>query len=137
MFRFTIRDVLWLTVVVALGVALWLERQQRFNAGPSRFPTLTDSHIIEACQRLNTGKSGPDMLAEWKRGNLGITKDRIAEYDELRTATGPSRIHHTHYRCTIHNEQTNQSEFIFIDFNQLGYINSPTVQQKGPVVWSH
>ena len=24
--RFTIRDLLWLTVVVALGVALWLER---------------------------------------------------------------------------------------------------------------
>jgi hypothetical protein len=26
MFRFTIRDVLWLTVVVALGVVLWIER---------------------------------------------------------------------------------------------------------------
>jgi hypothetical protein len=26
MFRFTIRDVLWLTVVVALGVAWWLDR---------------------------------------------------------------------------------------------------------------
>jgi len=28
MFRFTIRDVLWLTVVVALAIALWLERQR-------------------------------------------------------------------------------------------------------------
>jgi hypothetical protein len=28
MFRFTIRDVLWLTVVVALGVALWLEHRR-------------------------------------------------------------------------------------------------------------
>jgi hypothetical protein len=28
MFRFTIRDVLWLTVVVALGVALWLAWRQ-------------------------------------------------------------------------------------------------------------
>jgi hypothetical protein len=27
MFRFTIRDVLWLTVVVALGVSLWLQRR--------------------------------------------------------------------------------------------------------------
>jgi hypothetical protein len=26
MFRFTIRDVLWLTVVVALGVAWWADR---------------------------------------------------------------------------------------------------------------
>ena len=29
MFRFTIRDVLWLTVVVALGVAFCVERSQR------------------------------------------------------------------------------------------------------------
>jgi hypothetical protein len=28
MFRFTIRDVLWLTVVVGLAVALWLEHSQ-------------------------------------------------------------------------------------------------------------
>ena len=28
MFRFTIRDVLWLTVVVGLGCALWIERGQ-------------------------------------------------------------------------------------------------------------
>jgi len=28
MFRFTIRDVLWLTVVVALAVALWVDRSR-------------------------------------------------------------------------------------------------------------
>jgi len=28
MFRFTIRDVLWLTVVVALGVAWWADRSR-------------------------------------------------------------------------------------------------------------
>jgi hypothetical protein len=28
MFRFTIRDVLWLTVVVALGVGWWLDQRQ-------------------------------------------------------------------------------------------------------------
>jgi len=28
MFRFTIRDVLWLMVVVGLGVALWIERSR-------------------------------------------------------------------------------------------------------------
>jgi|SoiMethySBSTD1v2_1073268.scaffolds.fasta_scaffold3009726_2 hypothetical protein len=28
MFRFTIRDVLWLTVVVALAVGWWIERQR-------------------------------------------------------------------------------------------------------------
>ena len=29
MFRFTIRDVLWLTVVVALGVGWWADRRAR------------------------------------------------------------------------------------------------------------
>jgi hypothetical protein len=28
MFRFTIRDVLWLTALVALGVAWWSDRRQ-------------------------------------------------------------------------------------------------------------
>ena len=32
MFRFTIRDVLWLTVVVALAVAFCVERSQRVAA---------------------------------------------------------------------------------------------------------
>jgi hypothetical protein len=31
MFRFTIRDMLWLTVVVALGVAWWIERRDSLN----------------------------------------------------------------------------------------------------------
>jgi hypothetical protein len=137
MFRFTIRDVLWLTVVVALAVALCLERQRRFGSSPSKFPTLRDSQVLEAWQRMNSGKPGPNILADWKRGNVSIEKERIAEYDELRTATGPSRIHHTHYRCAIHNVRTNEIGIIFIDFNQLGYVNSPPVQQKGAVVWSN
>jgi hypothetical protein len=31
MLRFTIRDVLWLTVVVALGVAWWIDRTRLMN----------------------------------------------------------------------------------------------------------
>jgi hypothetical protein len=31
MFRFTIRDLLWLTVVVALGVAWWMDRAALTN----------------------------------------------------------------------------------------------------------
>jgi hypothetical protein len=31
MFRFSVRDVLWLTVVVAIGVAFMLERSKRLN----------------------------------------------------------------------------------------------------------
>ena len=32
MFRFTIRDVLWLTVVVAMGVGWWVERARNEQA---------------------------------------------------------------------------------------------------------
>jgi len=31
MFRFTIRDVLWLTVVVGLGLGWWMDRQSLSN----------------------------------------------------------------------------------------------------------
>jgi len=36
MFRFTIRDVLWLTVVVALGVGWWLDRRDVASRGDAR-----------------------------------------------------------------------------------------------------
>ena len=35
MFRFTIRDVLWLTVVAGLGVAWWLDRERVWKRGES------------------------------------------------------------------------------------------------------
>ena len=47
--RFTIRDLLWLTLVVALGVALWLEHRQRefvevhFNATQLAPPIKTNA----------------------------------------------------------------------------------------------
>ena len=44
MFRFTIRDVLWLTVVVAMGVAWWIDRQRpgRPNQWQSRAEALAE-----------------------------------------------------------------------------------------------
>ena len=36
MFRFTIRDVLWLTVVAALTVALWIEHRSAVTARQER-----------------------------------------------------------------------------------------------------
>jgi hypothetical protein len=42
MLRFTIRDVLWLTVVVALSVVLWLDRRsirtERTSLAQQRLP---------------------------------------------------------------------------------------------------
>jgi len=37
MFRFTIRDVLWLTVVVALAVTWWLDRKSLESKSAARF----------------------------------------------------------------------------------------------------
>jgi hypothetical protein len=44
MFRFTIRDVLWLTVVVALGVAWWTERQARHKVDEWWIEHVTREH---------------------------------------------------------------------------------------------
>ena len=40
MFRFTIRDVLWLTVVVALGIGWWINRIQIQTQWSNRIETL-------------------------------------------------------------------------------------------------
>jgi hypothetical protein len=45
MFRFTIRDVLWLTVVVALGVMMWLAlRREMFPSPPYAIQQLTNGY---------------------------------------------------------------------------------------------
>jgi len=43
MFRFTIRDVLWLTVVVALGVGWWADRTAKVVEGRRRWWNLRNS----------------------------------------------------------------------------------------------
>jgi hypothetical protein len=37
MFRFTIRDVLWLTVVVAVGVGWWIDRRSLIRNSPHEY----------------------------------------------------------------------------------------------------
>ena len=53
MFRFTIRDLLWLTVVVALGVGWWVDRRVQ----SARMTGLTDyvEVIEDECARLRRG----------------------------------------------------------------------------------
>jgi len=53
MFRFTIRDVLWLTVVVALGVAWWLEH--------TTLASLSDE-LKSRKEELAVLRSGPNYL---------------------------------------------------------------------------
>ena len=53
MFRFTIRDVLWLTIVVALGVGLALQRSQLVQA---RRKALRSEYRLESLvEFLSTG----------------------------------------------------------------------------------
>jgi len=47
MFRFTIRDVLWLTVVVALGVAWWIDHQR--PRSPNQWQLRAES-LAEICR---------------------------------------------------------------------------------------
>ena len=55
MFRFTIRDLLWLTVVVALGVGWWVDRRVQ----SARMTGLTDyvEVIEDECARLRRQQS--------------------------------------------------------------------------------
>ena len=39
MFRFTVRDLLWLTIVVALGVAWWVDRGRTTRTWQRRYQT--------------------------------------------------------------------------------------------------
>ncbi|HEX5106121.1 MAG TPA: hypothetical protein VFV87_20015 [Pirellulaceae bacterium] len=64
MFRFTIRDVLWLTVVVGLGVA-WLT-DHRIQAGERS----TGAAKVKMLERY-LGQEGYKM--EWSEGNAVLT----------------------------------------------------------------
>jgi len=48
MFRFTIRDVLWLTVVVALGVG-WMVEHRRAAAREAAWETCFESALKQLC----------------------------------------------------------------------------------------
>jgi hypothetical protein len=68
MFRFTIRDLLWLTVMVALGVGWWLDHRawvQKYSA------TAHDSEIWQA--RTEQLQTRVDNLAERVSGSSAPT----------------------------------------------------------------
>jgi hypothetical protein len=93
MFRFTIRDVLWLTVVVAFAVAWWVDRGKA--ASESRELTvqvvnLTNEMKAERDQLRKEVAGLHAELAEeahqhWRRTREFLLADRAAWQDERKT----------------------------------------------------
>jgi hypothetical protein len=98
MFRFTIRDVLWLTVVVALGVALWAN-QSRYRQHIATMSELVDqlkreSKVWESrAQSLrNDALTGSNKNTDVKfipNGLRYIPKQPLTKPLESKTASGP------------------------------------------------
>jgi hypothetical protein len=70
MYRFTIRDVVWLTVVVALSVALWIEHR-RFTAASL------------ALQEQQAERRMADLLAKELRGEVILPADQEIQFRAL------------------------------------------------------
>jgi hypothetical protein len=76
MFRFTIRDVLWLTVVVAMGCVIVAQRAKL---------SAMHSEIGHQFERLSYAHSNLKMIAaEWKKDN----PDRVEIADDWITVNG-------------------------------------------------
>jgi len=70
MFRFFIRDVLWLTVVVAMGVAWWRDKQKSFQ------------------ERLQISRNAEELADELEYGRYGM-RPLTAWINQRRPSTVP------------------------------------------------
>ena len=89
MFRFTIRDVLWLTVVVAMGVGWWVDRVQLRNR-----ITSDEASKYEAISKARHWKSEAERLDQSIEiklrkvyAELAAERDRRLIADEKSAAT--------------------------------------------------
>ena len=69
MFRFTIRDVLWLTVVVALGVGWWSDRAIALTK-LKQPPYIRHVHVDGMVERLGPGDS--IRIEQGRHGEVSI-----------------------------------------------------------------
>jgi|GEM_PF-4507589 len=80
MFRFTIRDMLWLTVLTAVLMAWWLEQ-------PSRRPSLSwftkplHAKVYYVEDLLALQSSGHGVVAPWLNGLASDIKDNVTRDD--------------------------------------------------------
>ena len=70
MFRYTIRDVLWLTVVVALGVLWWGEYRQR---------GIENAELWATTSQLMEDKNAAELEADNYRKELAALKSKAID----------------------------------------------------------
>src|SRR5688572_11143781 len=81
MFRFTIRDVLWLTVVVAIGVGWWIDHG-RIETERARWRRVSDA--FEAKFREVENEQREDYSARLQKSMEVIRKDMQKSLEEGR-----------------------------------------------------
>ena len=117
MFRFTVREVMLVTIVVALVLGWCIDRQthlatrvstylqpKRYAAEEDLDPP-TDDEVLQAWQKANSVQGGLPFLHETDRKNVRIEKEKISDYvDPVRVVPliGSAQVHHVHYKCTIY-----------------------------------
>ncbi|HUE74981.1 MAG TPA: hypothetical protein VMP01_29205 [Pirellulaceae bacterium] len=82
MFRFTIRDLLWLTVVVALGVGWWMDRSGNYAA-----------EAIRWARRANAAKSaatGEGWTIRWDGDSIDMSRPDRKPYILRYEPTNPA-----------------------------------------------
>ena len=78
MFRFTIRDVLWLTVVAALAVGWWIDRRhyvadaEKARAEKQEAIVRSDSEV-----RKRNAKFAEDLRRDVLAGRIGVVPQRV------------------------------------------------------------
>jgi hypothetical protein len=81
MFRFTIRDVIWLTVVIAIGIAFMLERSARVNDRIAVVRSATDDEREALNSRFVAAKAEcHQRMTSWRAHRSGrMSVDEICE----------------------------------------------------------
>ena len=94
MFRFTIRDVLWLTVVVAMGLA-WLVDRQRASGEREELATVMENILDRHGEKVRHGENGwwwilPNSSREWEVLQSELEPPTSSDLDFLDALPRPS-----------------------------------------------
>ena len=142
MFRFTIRDLLWLMVVVGLGIGWAVDherltgrywpRLQQTSAAANKPVTPSGHHAVFFREihimdnwSMNKGELGKDVIEEWKQGYVRIETSKEGEAEKEDKF---GRYLETRYVSTIHRNRT--GEVITYPWSVRGGL--PTIKPQPP-----